>query len=130
MESLKRIATRKFFLLLVLIIAAAFRLYGINWDQGLHLHPDERFLTMVGNAMVLPHSFVQYLDPNTSLFNPTNIGYKFYVYGTLPVVINKLIALATNNDTYSSFTILGRGLSAFFDLGVVVFVYKITELLL
>jgi len=130
MESLKRIATRKFFLLLVLIIAAAFRLYGINWDQGLHLHPDERFLTMVGNAMVLPHSFVQYLDPNTSLFNPTNIGYKFYFYGTLPVVINKLIALATNNDTYSSFTILGRGLSAFFDLGVVVFVYKITELLL
>ncbi|KKW00815.1 MAG: hypothetical protein UY33_C0004G0001, partial [Candidatus Amesbacteria bacterium GW2011_GWA1_48_9] len=34
-------------LLLILILTAVSRLYGLDWDQGSGLHPDERFLTMV-----------------------------------------------------------------------------------
>lgn len=34
-------------LLLVLLVAAGLRLHGLDWDQGRHLHPDERFLSMV-----------------------------------------------------------------------------------
>lgn len=113
----------------ILLIAAGFRFYNLNWDQGQHLHPDERFLTMVGSAMKIPGSFLQYLDPLTSLFNPTNIGYKFFVYGTFPVILNKLLAVWIGADNYNDFAILGRQLSAFFDLLIVLLVFKATALL-
>ncbi|MDP7545169.1 MAG: hypothetical protein QGG31_05290, partial [Anaerolineales bacterium] len=35
-------------LLLVVVAAATYlRFVGLNWDEFQHLHPDERFLTMV-----------------------------------------------------------------------------------
>ncbi|MDP7260290.1 MAG: hypothetical protein QF376_05365, partial [Anaerolineales bacterium] len=35
-------------LLVVVVAAAAYlRFVGLNWDEFQHLHPDERFLTMV-----------------------------------------------------------------------------------
>ena len=35
------------FLVLVLLTGAYLRTAGLDWDEGQHLHPDERFLTMV-----------------------------------------------------------------------------------
>ena len=29
---------------IVLLVAAFFRFQGLTWDEGRHLHPDERFL--------------------------------------------------------------------------------------
>ncbi len=113
----------------ILFIAAFFRFYNVNWDSGFHLHPDERFLVMVGNAMKMPSSFAQYLDPQASPFNPTNIGYKFYVYGTFPVVLNKLLAMHFATDTYQDFLIQGRILSGFFDLLTILFIFKLLYLL-
>ena len=40
----------------ILVLAAWLRLQGIDWDEGQHLHPDERFLTMVEAAIKSPHS--------------------------------------------------------------------------
>jgi len=114
----------KLILIAILLFAAFLRFYDINWDQGQHLHPDERFLTLVGTVMKLPQSFANYLDPLTSTLNPANIGYKFYVYGTFPVTINKLIAISLGTDNYNSFTIQGRFLSGFFDLLIVLLIYK------
>ena len=34
-------------LLAVLAAGGYLRFSGINWDENFHLHPDERFLTMV-----------------------------------------------------------------------------------
>ena len=31
---------------LIFVLAFVLRIYGLNWDQGFHLHP-ERFLTML-----------------------------------------------------------------------------------
>jgi len=121
---------KKFFLILILVIGFYFRFVGVNWDQNQHLHPDERFLTMVGNAMKLPKTFSAYLDPKISTFNPGNTGYNFFVYGTFPVVLNKLLAIANKTDDYNLFTIQGRMLSAFFDLLIVILVFKATKLLL
>ena len=78
----KNLLTTKLPILLILIFALCIRLYGLNWDQGQHLHPDERFLTMVAVAQEFPSSFKQYLDPISSKLNPANIGFPFYVYGT------------------------------------------------
>lgn len=61
----------------IFAFAAFFRLYGVNWDQGQHLHPDERFLTMVTEALVWPKNIVEYLDTSASPLNPHNKGYGF-----------------------------------------------------
>jgi hypothetical protein len=119
---------KKLALLLILILGACVRFVGIDWDQGQHLHPDERFLTMVGNAMVVPTSLLQYFNPHTSHMNPANINFTFYVYGTFPVVANKILAVFFNMDNYVAFTILGRILSALFDVLTILFVYKLMKL--
>jgi len=41
-------------LAIIVGVAGIFRLVGGNWDANSHLHPDERFLTMVGTAMKIP----------------------------------------------------------------------------
>ena len=38
-------------LIVVLVIGTYFRVIGLNWDSDQHLHPDERFLTMVESAL-------------------------------------------------------------------------------
>ncbi|HWY79976.1 MAG TPA: glycosyltransferase family 39 protein [Candidatus Sulfotelmatobacter sp.] len=119
---------KKLLLIALIFLGAFFRFYDINWDQGNHLHPDERFLTMVGEDMKLPQTFAQYLTPQISPMNPANIGHSFYVYGTFPVVVNKLLAIMTKEDTYNSFTQLGRMLSGFIDLLVIIIVFKTAEL--
>lgn len=118
-------------ILLFVVLAVAFflRLYGNNWDQGFHLHPDERFLTMVGIDVKLPTSFSDYLDPKTSSFNPVNKGHAFYVYGTFPILLNKVLATLWYNDTYDTFNLQGRILSGLADFLLVLLIYKICELL-
>jgi 4-amino-4-deoxy-L-arabinose transferase-like glycosyltransferase len=120
---------QKLILLLILLLGAFFRFYGLDWDQGQHLHPDERFLTMVGNAMQMPTSIQQYLDPKASLMNPTNINFTFFVYGTFPIVLNKVLAVSVHTDNYSAFTLQGRLLSGFADLFIILFIYKLAHLL-
>lgn len=115
-------------LLLIILIGFGFRFLNSNWDDNHHLHPDERFLTMVGLDLKLPSSFNDYLNQNISTFNPRNMGQDFYVYGNLPLVTNKLLALQLNNDNYNRFTIQGRQLSAFFDLLSLIIVIKLTTL--
>lgn len=118
----------KLLVLLIFLLAGMFRLWGVNWDQNHHLHPDERFLTMVGIAMKEPATFAEYLNPATSKFNPTNIGYPFYVYGTLPIVLTKLTVDSFNTTSYDMFTITGRILTAIADLLILLLVYKIMRL--
>ena len=50
----------------VLLLAAALRLVGIGWDRQTHMHPDERFLTMVETSVSIPQSIGQYFDTANS----------------------------------------------------------------
>lgn len=150
MNSIDKILHRsKINLVFIVIIALAgfFRLYGINWDQNQHLHPDERFLTMVTTSTTLPDRLSVYLDPKKSKMNPANVGYSFFVYGTLPLTITKIIAVNTkfctffgitipclssggiNNDNYVDLTLIGRLLSAMVEVGSLIFIYLISKLL-
>lgn len=120
---------KKLLILVILLTACFFRFQNLNWDNGFHLHPDERFLTMVGVAMKMPSSLLNYLNPGDSPMNPANIGYGFFVYGVFPVVATKLLALLFLADNYHAFTIMGRLVTAFLDLGIVLFVYRATAIL-
>jgi hypothetical protein len=114
--------------LVILTTGAFFRYIDNRWDSGYYLHPDERFLTMVGAAMTEPPSFGAYLEPAVSTFNPVNIGYEFFVYGTFPLILNKLIAMQVGAEDYSYFGLLGRVVSATFDLITLILVFRITGL--
>src|SRR3989344_867887 len=92
--------SKKSKLVIILIIAAIFRLYGINWDQNQHLHPDERFLTMVTQSFTAPKNLWSYLDPKKSSFNPYNTGFNFFVYGSLPLTINKITSSIIKIDNF------------------------------
>lgn len=104
-------------LILLTIIGISFtlRFLGSNWDSNTKLNPDERFITMVTTSLKVPSSLSTYFDPHTSTFNPHNVGHTYYVYGTLPVFVVKLLALQFNVDTYEKVTLFGRHLSAVLD---------------
>ena len=71
----------------LLIVAMVLRTSGLDWDEGTHLHPDERFLTMVVGNIKSPGSLTLYLDTDNSPLNPYNQGYGNFFYGTLPVFL-------------------------------------------
>ncbi|MCJ7739814.1 hypothetical protein MUP32_00670 [Candidatus Microgenomates bacterium] len=115
------------FALGILFLASFFRLYGVNWDQNQHLHPDERFLTMVANGISWPKNLTEYLDTDTSPLNPHNRGYGFFVYGTFPIFFTKWVAEGLGKGDYTNLTLVGRQLSALFDLGTVILVFLIAK---
>lgn len=156
-------------LLVVLLVGAYFRLIGPNWtldqlwlgltgqaempvlvsdwDQSQHLHPDERFLTMVSSSISLvkgcnlpelsvrdcPNdqkqwiSVSEYFDTANSPFNPNNRGYGFYVYGTLPLLLVGLVGELTGMTGYDEIALVGRQMSALIDLGSVFLLYLLAS---
>ncbi|MEJ5308690.1 MAG: DUF2298 domain-containing protein [Anaerolineae bacterium] len=68
------------------------RTYNMDWDEGTHLHPDERYLTMVVSALQFPERLSQYWNVAESPLNPANKGYVGYVYGTLPLFATRAVA--------------------------------------
>lgn len=112
-------------LFFIVLLGASFRFYNLSWDENAHLHPDERFITMVVTSLKLPESISAYFNPLQSSFSPYNVGYPFFVYGSLPLYLTKIIAISTGMDNYNDITILGRLLSTLFDIGVIVLLYLI-----
>lgn len=109
----------------ILVVAAVLRFSGINWDENTHLHPDERFLTMVETGLRLPSSLGEYFDPARSPLNPHNAGFTFFVYGTFPIFLVRLLAEWTSQIGYDQVHILGRGVAALFDLIALAFLYAL-----
>jgi len=121
-----------FALILVIAGGSFFRFVGINWDDNYHLHPDERFLTMVETALKPVESLHEYFDTNNSSLNPHNVldangnqTFPFFVYGTLPIFLVRYVGEFLNQTSYSEIHIVGRYLSGIFDLGIIILVYFI-----
>ncbi len=104
------------YFVMILGVAAFSRFYGNNWDQGQHLNPDERFLTMVATGMEWPASVKEYLDTDRSKLNPHNNKNDFYVYGTWPVILVKFIAEKMHQGDYGGLTLIGRIISGLCDM--------------
>jgi len=112
-------------LLGILLIGAYFRFTGIEWDDNHHLHPDERFLTMVESSITPVKTLSEYFDTANSSLNPNNRGYNFYVYGTLPIFIVRYVAQWLGQTGYDQIHVVGRVLSGVFDLGTIIFIFLI-----
>ena len=142
-------------LVFILVLAAYFRLVGLNWGEYQYLHPDERFLVWVGadiqpvgtpqeelgpppsvsgnplranNPDVFPDckAWGGYFDASCSPLNPNNRGHGFYVYGTLPMFLTRyVVQWIYGHSGFQEMTNVGRPLSALADLLTVFLVYII-----
>lgn len=107
----------------ILAAGAYFRFIGLDWDEDQHLHPDERFLTFVEMAIRPVERLSDYFNTEASPLNPNNVGYTFYVYGTLPIFIVRYAAEAVNMTGYGQIHLVGRAMSGIFDLLTVLLVF-------
>ncbi|HEX8683118.1 MAG TPA: DUF2298 domain-containing protein [Ardenticatenaceae bacterium] len=121
----------------IVLMAALFRFTGLNWDQGTHRHPDERHLTMVIERVQWPSSFGEYLNEQTSTLNPRNNEFAWF-YGDLSITIVKgvtqvlnAVALSDPTETpwhsYGRGYLVGRAVSALFDLGTLLVLFLIAR---
>jgi hypothetical protein len=100
-------------------------LYGIAWDEGWVVHPDEDTVIRAALRVHLPDcppSLSQLLDPELSPLNP-----HFFIYGSLPIYLLKGVGSILSNFreslSGSDLILVGRGLAAVFDTGTVFLVY-------
>ncbi len=126
-------------LLAILLVGLYFRLTGSYWGEFQYLHPDERFLVWVGSDITpiksissvegenLQKEWISlsdYFDTANSSMNPHNRGHGFYVYGTLPMFITRLVVeWVYGHSGFEEMTRVGRPLSALADILVVLLVY-------
>ncbi len=114
-------------LTLILAIAAALRLYGVAWDGGQWLHPDERQIYFVTLGLHWPGSLGEALSPAS----PLNPG--FFAYGSLPFYLLRLVAALVSlvwpavRDP-DNLHLVARPLSALFDLGTIYLTYRLPAL--
>lgn len=102
---------QKLCLIVILILAAAVRFYGLDWDGGIGAHPDERYIVGVAEGLRWPRSL-----------NPFDIS-PDYAYGHLPLYLLALI-LNVFPPTIDPL-LLGRALAAMFDLGTVALTFTL-----
>ncbi len=116
----------KLFLILCLILGFFLRTYDLNWDQGFHLHPDERAIVLYALPLKVVSNFKEFFSINSSL-NP-----HFFAYGSFPIYLLKFVAQAlsifnSNITQYGNINLLGRFISALFDSTTIFIIYLITK---
>ena len=138
----------------VLLAAAYFRFTGADWGELNIQHPDEDFLSSVTLGIqpvgtpqdqlgIPPTQAAQnwraisaeaypdckawggYFDTNCSPLNPHNRGFSFYVYGDLPVILTRYLAVLLKQMDH--LTLFGRYLSGVMDLGTILLLYLIVK---
>jgi len=123
---LSRHRARQLFFVLI-AAGAVLRLSGLDWDAGHHLHPDERFISMVEERLAFPKSPAEFFDSARSPLNPYNRGHDSFVYGTLPLFATKAVAGILGKSGYGGAYLVGRVLSAFADLASVWLAFLLTR---
>ncbi len=108
-------------LVLILLIGAYFRFTGLNWDNGQHQHPDERYVSMVADQLKWVNGVDEYFDTANSLLNPLRTG--SYTYGMFPLFFTRMVAEWVGMASYDSVTLVGRAMSGLFDLLAVWMLY-------
>lgn len=123
----------------VLLLAAfALRIYGLNWDDGQYLHPDERYIVeyvLVGRIH-WPSSWHNLFDPAHSSLNPRSDDPatgkpRDFAYGALPLFVTgaaaQVMTWITGVNWHATDHVykVGRFLSALLDTLTVLLIFLI-----
>ncbi len=120
---------------LILLVGAFFRFQGLNWDDGMLLHPDELHVTdVIANRIHAPDLGLLF-DPDRSPLNPRSVDPRAYdpnsgvaprprpfAYGSLPLFATDFVAwvwgkiTAQNWNEFWSIFRVGRVLNGIVDL--------------
>ncbi len=117
------------FLVAVLAVAASLRFYGLAWDGGYLFHPDERKILLVASELRPPANIGEFFSADSPL-NP-----KFFAYGSFPIYLLKASSIfappiALNvpwREDFVGLAMLGRALSALFDLGTITMTFLLAR---
>ncbi len=114
----------KILLLGIFLLAGIFRLYNINWDQGNHLHPDERAIVMTVDKLKFPQSLTEFLSP-ASTWNP-----HFFAYGSFPMYLLRITGdslglIDPSFAQYDAITLVGRFISTLADIFTVFILFML-----
>ena len=128
--------TRHVLLIVTLCVGFALRLYGLNWDQGYGLHPDERYITWVAASIHLPSRLSEVVQAANSPLNPyrrppgdkgSDDSSRSFSYGHLPLYL-MVVASAGDGDE-ERLALVGRVLSALFDTTTILLTFALGRLL-
>ena len=99
------------------------RLYGLSWDEGYLFHPDERQILIVTERLTFP--WPPNMDLLLSRESPWNP--KFFAYGSLPLYLLRLTSnlIVGGQAGYETTYLVGRILSALFDVGTILLIYAL-----
>ncbi len=118
----------------LLLIALGLRIYGQRWDDGHLFHPDERHIFIVTEGIKLPASFdLKLLLSPESPLNPRSFAYgslPFYLLRGIAVLLGEIGKLIGDQElsrmgNFDHLSIVGRTLSALFDVATIALVYLI-----
>ncbi len=114
-------------LAVVIILALALRLYGLNWDDGFSWtpHPDERAIMFKVAELSLPglSDLSLLLNADESPWNPG-----WFPYGSFPLYLLKITGSVSGffiDLDSNDLRVTGRALSALADVATIIFVYAI-----
>jgi len=112
--------------LLVLLSLALFMRLHLMWDRGYLFHPDERQIYIIVDALSFP--WPPDWDSLLSPSSPWNPG--FFAYGSLPLYLLRICAnlaglIRPGLETLNDIHLVGRALSAAFDVGTVYLIYRL-----
>jgi 4-amino-4-deoxy-L-arabinose transferase-like glycosyltransferase len=109
-----------YLLLLVVVLAGwALRLYGLDWDQGFGVHPDERYITWVASSLHFPGELQDWrpirngLNPYTWLADGQSPQARAFSYGHLPLYL--LFLMSGGDGDEARLALVGRVLAALAD---------------
>ncbi len=124
------------FLIALIVIGVYFRFSWTNWSQGTDLHPDEYGLTAHLTQISIPKSVDQWFNTRLS---PMSFYDKYdetgqrtqggpdnrMRWGQWPLIIIRWVAEQSGNTGYTELRLMGRQLSALFDVGSLFMIFLI-----
>lgn len=120
LESMRRRDRIWLILIALLVIAAGLRFFNVNWDDNMHMHPDERWITMVAGGIWWPDDLGQVLDPQSSSLNPfydaRGGNERRFAYGHFPLYLLRFVAaslsrLSALSEVFADDSALAQGLA-------------------
>ncbi len=118
-------------LVLLILTSLGLRLYGLEWDNGNLIHPDERAIVWEnteggsGKRGVSEIGMPDSLDEFFSVESPLNTHW--FPYGSFPIYLLKIVSVIVSPfvDGYSldEYAVLGRALNAFVDTASILLVF-------